>query len=373
MATDNPKALKHYYQRPMLERVASALEQVQPGFPRKSFLEIEKKLLTLEMKERVQLIQATLRELLPASYLKASKLLVDSIKAGQLSGFELWPYTQFVQEHGLEHPKHSLKALKVMTVHFTSEFGIRPFLREHLEESLSFLTACAGDKNHHVRRWASEGTRPRLPWGEKIASLEQNPELSWPILDALKFDPELYVRKSVANHLNDHTKHHADWVLATLKLWRKQVQNTEQESALKWIERHALRTLIKAGHPGALTLMGAKSDVPVEVSSLKIKKNRLRLGEELEFSFDLCLKGKRPEKLVIDYVLGFLRGNGEHSAKVFKLQTLTITPNERVQLNKKHSMKKITTRRYYSGKQFLEVQVNGIRFARTWWSLNIED
>lgn len=367
---NNPNAFKLWINHKLVLKMAQALQQTYPDFDKNKFILVSRELDPLELKPRVLLIRDQLYSQLPKDYKKALKILLETLHTETLSGFDLWPYTEYIQTYGLDSPELSLKALRQITTRFTGEFAVRPFLKKYPEQTLSFLATCAQDKNVHVRRWASEGSRPRLPWGERLHEFVKDPRPTLAILENLKYDPELYVRKSVANHLNDIAKDHPEVVAETLKKWQKAAP-LEHQKNIDWILRHALRTLIKQGHPKALSLIGADRDAKVKVGNLKLAKTRLRMNQKLEFSFFIQSQAKKPQKLVVDYIIHHMKSNQETSAKVFKLKSFTLAAGEKIEIKKNHSIKPITTRRYYPGVHILEIQVNGRVYARSKWQLQL--
>lgn len=369
MADQNENALKHRYGRELLKKMAKSLSAVYPDFPSQKFISLSKKLSKLEMKQRVYLIRDELKLSLPENYSKALSILLDSIEKGKMQGFILWPYTEYIQTFGLDSPEKSLRALKEITKHFTSEWGVRPFLRLYPQETLDFLLECASDKNVHIRRWASEGARPRLPWGERLNLLIKEPKKTLPILSKLKFDDELYVRRSVANHLNDITKDHPQLVVETLRKWQKSVKKETEKKKIDWIVKHALRTLIKRGDPDALSLIGVNSEPKVIVEALALNQNKIKMGERLIFNFKLRSTSSHPQKIVVDYIVHFAKANNTRALKVFKLKMLELQAFDTVIINKKHHFKLITTRVYYPGVHILEIQINGKVKAKKKWVL----
>jgi 3-methyladenine DNA glycosylase AlkC len=366
--SENPNAFKHSIGKDLLDRISKSMGKSLPGFNKKNFLKTASQLPSLELKQRVHLIRDELQKQLPADFPKALEALLGTLEFGGLRGFDLWPYTEFVQTFGLEHPKISLEALQVLTPLFTSEFAVRPFLKNHQKFTLAYLIKAAAHKDSHVRRWASEGSRPRLPWGERLGDFIKKPQLTLPILEKLKYDSELYVRKSVANHLNDIAKDHPQFVIDTLKRWKK-IAPPEQEKNIDWILRHSLRSLIKAGNTGALQLIGATANTKIKLSPLRISKPEVEIGDHLVFEFQIESCAKSRQKLVVDYIIHFRMANDKISPKVFKLKTMELTPNEKVLIQKRHSLKKITTRRYYKGEHFVEIQINGKAYAKSKWLL----
>jgi len=361
-------AFKNWIDRKLLTRMGEAIGDVYPTFDRKRLLAIAPKLKSLELKARVRLVRDCLHELLPSQASAAIDVLLKSTRGGLLDGFDLWPYTEFIQTYGLNEPQKSLDALKELTVRFTGEFAVRPFLLRHPEITLAYLDRCTTSPNVHVRRWVSEGSRPRLPWGERLGPFIANPDPGLRLLEKLKYDSELYVRKSVANHLNDVSKDHPNRVLTLLAGWNKTVPPIHR-SKIAWVTRHALRTLIKNGNVNALALIGVRAEAAVKVAELRLNKKTFELGEVLEFSFNLRSQAKIPQKLVIDYAVHHVKANGKTSPKVFKLKTFVIDPQESRELRKKHAIKAITTRRYYPGAHKIDLIINGQVRGEVRWNL----
>lgn len=370
---DNPSAFKHSIGPDHLKRVGQAIKAVYPSFDRKVFDRLAQELASLELKPRVRRVREELRELLPADYKAALKVILDSVKDEKLTGFDLWPYTDFVQTYGLDDRKKSLDALKVLTRLFTAEFAVRPFLIAHPDETFAYLLACASSPDVHVRRWASEGSRPRLPWGERLSELVKDPSPTRPILEALKFDPELYVRKSVANHLNDIAKDHPDYVIKMLVQWSKDAKTSEHKERVLWVTKHALRSLIKAGYPKALKAIGVDAEAKIKLSRFKLEETVLTMGERLDFMLELKSESTQKQKLVVDYAIHYVKANGKTSPKVFKWKTFDLGPGEKVRLEKTHHVKEVTTRVHYPGEHALTVQVNGVALKTLKWDLGVAD
>lgn len=255
--------------------------------------------------------------------------------------------------HGLEdHRERALDLLYQATKRFSMEFYIRPFLNRWPEETLSRLRLWARDDNYHVRRLVSEGTRPKLPWAKSIGI---DPLVPLEFLDMLYADRTRFVTRSVANHLNDISKISPDAVLARLSAWRK--ANRQDEKELDWMTRHALRTLVKQGHPGALEILGFRSDAPVSVT-LHLPEAEIARGAALQF--DLCLNTEEDLPVLVDYVLWLRKADGSLKPKVFKLKQAVAKAGTPLNLSKTHKLKwDATTFRLYPGAQKLAIQVNG--------------
>ncbi len=365
-------AFKNWINADVVKRISGSIQKAYPAFDHSSFKRVSAKLGPFELKARVHLIRDALIEHLPKSFPEVSRILLASLENSDLDGFELWPYSELIAHRGLEHPTIAYRALKKLTPRFTSEFAIRPFLNLYPDETLAFLQSCVDDSSVDVRRWVSEGTRSRLPWGARLPAFVKDPRPTLKIIESLKYDDELYVRKSVANHLNDVAKDNPDQVIKTLSRWKREAKNTAHAEKIEWITRHALRTLIKSGNSDAMKLIGVDGDAQIELGSLELARKHIRMNEKLEFRFEIASKSNQEQKLVIDYVIHHRKSNGSTSPKVFKLKTFALPARGKLSIAKQHSVKPITTRKYYSGMHGLEIQVNGRILARVDWKLSVE-
>jgi len=321
------------------------------------------KLPELEYKERIDWIAINLRKYLPEDYETALTILNNSLleelpnkEEIRVNRFYIVAYNKFVSDYGLAHFDISMNSLLLQTKCFTSEFGIRAFINEYQSESFALLKKWAVSDNMHVRRLCSEGCRPRLPWAMQLKKLIANPVPILELLELLKNDDELYVRRSVANNLNDISKDYPYLVINTLKFWKNGTKNMD------WLISHALRTLIKKGNSEALALIGYKANPDIEINNFKFERNSCRIGEDVYFSFELISMEK--QLLMIDYSVIFLKANGSTSSKIFKLVKREFSENETVSFKKKQSFKHYTTRTIYPGIHFIELQINGERFGK---------
>lgn len=256
--------------------------------------------------------------------------------------------------HGLEdHRNRALDLLYEATQRFSMEFYIRAFINRWPEETLARLAIWAGDDNYHVRRLVSEGMRPKLPWARKVdLTLDQ----TLPLLDRLQADKTRFVTRSVANHLNDVAKSDPDAVLARLATW--DAEATQDTKEREWMRRHALRTMIKDGHPGAMEMLGYRGDAEVSVS-IHVATPKVPLGDALEFA--VTLEGAQATLVVVDYRMRFMRPGGRSGEKVFKLKVAEVKPGKPLVLKKVHKLKaNATTFELHPGAHGLVVQVNGI-------------
>ncbi len=348
---------------------AMLLEPHLPSFERVRFeREVIWQLDALELKERVAMIADTLHQVLPSAASQRNAILlamlhpdvestgVESSPEG-LSGWGVWPLTHLVGKYGVDDFDGSLAALKEMTKRFTSEFDVRPFIIADQDRALDVICAWADDPSHHVRRLVSEGTRPRLPWGAQLKGLVEDPKPMILTLEKLRDDPSEYVRRSVANHLNDIAKDHPDFVAELAAKWL-QGASKEREKLV----RHACRTLIKQGHEGALAAFGLH---PPEISEpgISLSKNEVSYGGAVEFEMTLASNARAKQTLVIDYVIHFLKANGTRAPKVFKWTKVDLSAGEKKTLSRRHVIKPITTRKYYEGEQVLSLRINGKDFG----------
>jgi 3-methyladenine DNA glycosylase AlkC len=347
---------------------ARHLRRAWPAFDSQAFERLALKGLdALEMKARAMHIADALEATLPKDFEQAATLIeaslatplrdelgVASAASDQgLVGWVLWPVGEFVVRRGMAHPQLALATLHALTQRFTAEWAIRPFIDAHPQLCWDTLARWASDPSPHVRRLVSEGSRPRLPWGMRLKSLIADPFPTLPLLRALQDDPSEYVRRSVANHLNDIAKDHpalvAGWVEEHLA-----GASTERQALLK----HASRTLIKQGDARMLKVWGLGRPLRGE-ASLRIAPKRVAVGDSLSVAVSLRSNSARTQKLVIDYAVHHVKASGKTSAKVFKGWVLDLAAHEEKRLTKSHSMRAVTTRSYHAGRHEIDLRVNG--------------
>lgn len=356
---ENENAFKNLINENVVRKMGRAIKKYDASFPDKKFEKLIPELSSKELKDRVKLIAHNLAVHFKNDYCTNIEIIKKVIQKENLSGFELWPFSEYISHYGLDNFDESLDAMYVLTQKFTAEFAVRPFIIKDHAKVLNFFQKNIKDNNFHIRRWISEGSRPLLPWGQKILLFIDRPELTMGLLEQLKYDEEMYVRKSVANHLNDISKNHPQLVIQCLNSWIKEAP-LEQKSKINWIKRHALRTLIKKGHEGALKLMGVNGKPKVKVYNFKLDKKLYRLNDKLTYSFELYSQSRLKQVLIVDYGIDFVKANGKHGRKIFKLKTFELAAGETILLKKTHSLKPITTMKYYPGKHHLTLQINGV-------------
>ncbi|GJM40728.1 MAG: hypothetical protein DHS20C20_10100 [Ardenticatenaceae bacterium] len=359
------KLFKDYFDEELACRMAEQITAVHPHFPADEFVnQIGPQLGGLEMKQRTTVFVQALRDHLPQGFANGWAVLEAALGAeltdegGMFNdGWHYWPIAHFIEVYGLEDFDVGVQAMYEITKRHTAEFAIRPFLIHHQDEMLAILHRWATDENPHVRRLVSEGTRPRLPWAGRLTQFIEEPSLTLALLEKLKDDPSEYVRRSVGNHLNDIAKDHPQLVVQTCERWWQ-----DGSAERRWIVQRALRTLVKEGNSGALTVLGF-GPPQVELSDFALSPDPLHLGEKLNLQFTLQNKMANEQKLMIDFVIHFVKANGQTSGKVFKLKTAVLAPNQSITIEKSHPIRPITTRTYYPGTHRVEIQVNGQRIG----------
>ena len=314
------------------------------------------------LRERTDLVSAALLADLPQGYRALADIVRTALGDPTFAGWTIWPVGESVTTRALaehDHVDDALGLLAELTPRLTSEFAIRRLLEADLPRALPVVQSWTVHPDEHVRRLASEGTRSFLPWAIRVRALLASPAATLPILDALYRDDSDYVRRSVANHLNDLARQNPDLVVETARRWLA----APDENTARLV-RHGLRTLVKKAHPGALAAMGF-GPVAVSVSEPELESGTVALPGELGFGFVLTNEGATSQRMAVDYVVHFVKGNGRQAEKVFKLTSLTLDAGTSVTIAKRHAMRQMTTRVHYAGTHALEVQVNGRRFGRT--------
>jgi 3-methyladenine DNA glycosylase AlkC len=319
--------------------------------------------------ERVQAVRGGLVADLPAGYPAAEKIVRKALRDRDFSGWMIWPVSEALAElavasEGEGDFEAGLALLAELTGRLTGEFALRRFLAADLDRSLRTVLTWTTHPDEHVRRLASEGTRPRLPWAKRVPALTARPGATLPILEALHRDDSEYVRRSVANHLNDLSRLDPALAVATAAAW---LRDDDPQGAR--LVKRALRTLVKDADPDALALFGFAPPRQITVDGIHLDPTTVAVGEVLGFEATIANQGPDPVELMVDYVVHHRKGNGELSPKVFKLTSQRLGPGERLALSRRHSFKPITTRRYHAGPQAIELQVNGARFGRAEFEL----
>jgi 3-methyladenine DNA glycosylase AlkC len=360
--------------------MAAHLSRVDARFPAARFQrQALRGLGALELKARAMQLCAALEETLSPDFIAAADHLEAALgtpsdpllpphAAAQddgLRGWCLWAAGEFVARRGLAQPERALAALHAITQRFTAEWALRPFVLQHPQLTFATLQHWARDDSAHVRRLVSEGTRPRLPWGMQLKSLIADPSPTLPLLRMLQDDASDYVRRSVANHLNDIAKDHPDVVVGWL---REHLVRASAERRV--LLRHASRTLIKQGHAPTLKVWGQGQPLR-GAAEFKVSPKRARVGDMLELKLIVTSTSARRQALLIDYALHRVLANGSLAPKVFKGWVIELAAGQTQQLTKRHSLREVTTRRSYAGLHRIDVLINGRVAARADFDLRL--
>ena len=338
----------------MVRALAGHLAQAWPAFPVDAFVDDASSALGhLELMDRVRHVAAALGRHLPQDFVAAAEVLDGTLAEPGFSGWMMLPCGFFVAAAGIDEPDVALPLLARLSPRLSSEGPVRPFIERYPELSHEYLLAWARDPDEHLRRLASEGSRPRLPWAPRLAAFVRDPAPVLEVLDLLRDDPSEYVRRSVANNLNDISKDHPDLAMAVARRWLEAGGDHVPE-----VVRHGLRSLVKKGDAEALALLGFDGDAPVRLLDLTAEPARLAIGEAVELSFTL-VAGGAPAAVVVDYRVSHAGARGPRAAKVFKLTTCTLEPGVPRRFRRRHAFREVTVRRLYPGVHRLEVQVNG--------------
>ncbi len=355
---------KDYFDQACAQEIAAGIKPFFPSFRGQDFVTaVAEQVGELELKERVLLIAQELASRLPSHYPTALQIITDSLGssipeegASSELAFQAMPLARFVEEFGLDYPEQSLDALRKITPHSTGEWAIRPYLQAYPELTLATVRDWVFSANHHIRRLASEGLRPRLPWASYYRPFMEDPSLLVDIISPLINDPSKYVRTSVANNLNDISKDNPQQAIETANRW---LQVSDSARTL-WIVKHGLRSLIKAGHPGALALCGAEPSDLLYISDLALDRSRLAIGQQAELTLVVQNDSEQERTVIVDYQVHYLRKRGQLIPKTFKLKQLTLGPGQRALLSKKHKFYPTSTRALYPGRHLLTASVNGL-------------
>ena len=375
------EALKNQFTLEAAHTIARQIKTVWPAFDSSAFInELQDSFDALDLMARAKAISHALGKTLPSHFADASQILINSLPAittnadnaeidneveaevkkdaeaipsGKIP-FLYLPHTFYAAFYGLDDFDNAMRLQYELTQRFTAEFSIRYFLEKHQQATLALFKTWATDPSEHVRRLVSEGSRPRLPWAQRLKAFQQDPSLTLELLELLKDDPSLYVRRSVANHLNDIGKDHPEALFATTARW---IKNASPERL--WLIEHSLRFAIKKGDAKALAILGYGEKAKVKIKQIKIWPSTCFIGQEVFFEFELHNHSTHAQNIMLDFAVHYVKANGQTKAKVFKLKTLQLASQQTVKINKKISLKEMTTRQHYAGTHFIEAVLNG--------------
>lgn len=348
-----PEKLKDIlFPRKKVQLFANLLVAAYPPFEADKFIELvcDEKWPERELKEKMRHTTLCLHQFLPDDFALAVDILKSIVP--KVEGFEAIVLPDYVEVYGQDHWEISLPALGELTKCGSSEFAIRSFLNKNLKQAMEYMYQWAEDEDYRVRRFASEGCRPRLPWGAGVPALKKDPSPVIPILEKLKNDPELFVRKSVANSLNDISKDHPYLVLELCKSWQGKSENTD------WIIKQGCRTLLKQGNKRAMLLFGFANPGKINIENLKLSNEAPKIGNEISFSFELNVETPVKQKVRMEYIVHYVKSSGKTSPKVFQISE-TVLKTGTHHIKKKHSFANMSTRKHYPGEHKIEIVVNG--------------
>jgi len=333
-----------------------------------------------EMKQRANQIIIACKEYLPTDFEHSAQILLASLsnaneeegwntrQTDYKTGIEGWlvaPIADYVGLYGQDNFDVSMNLLKELTKRFSSEFGIRYFLKQQTQRTLDILATWLDDPDQHVRRLISEGTRPRLPWGMQLKQFVKEPQPVIDLISHLKDDPEEYVRRSVANNLNDIAKDHPDIVCNIANDWLKHASPNRRR-----LVKHACRTLLKQGHAGTLKVFGFGAP-DYSKAVLSLVSDQLTLGQSLAFELRVDNECDADQEWMIDFIIHHKKSKGHTTPKVFKWKQINVAANQTLVITKKHPFKPITTRAFYAGLHAIEVTINGVAIAKQAFHLSV--
>lgn len=363
-------------------RLAAALHRAAPGFPMDAFTRrASRGLGPLELKARIAHVADALSASLPSDFASATGSIERMLDArGDEDGFggwELWPLTEWTARAGLADPHRALALLGRLTRHASAEFAVRPFIDAHPDATMAALQRWVRSDDEHLRRLASEGTRPRLPWATRLRATSADLAWTLSLLEPLADDPSEYVRRSVSNHLNDLCREDESFGLRVAGGWWRRAgsiahDDPERAERLRWVVRRGLRSLVKDGHAQALRLLGHDPDAGLQARAFRIETPVVRLGDALRFTLTLASTDDADHRVVLDYAIGFPRADGRAGRKVFKWMTLDLAVGEARTLQRNHPFRAVTTRTARAGRHALEVQANGRVIATGSFRLRID-
>jgi len=375
------------FNKDKVQHLAGLIFWVYPEFNKTNFIEDTVfQFPELELKQRIHHIRDMLKKYLDDDFEASVNILIASLPVLKDNGtldnnfwdFIFAPYCDYIRKYGCNKAdlEFSLSAQAACTWHASAEDSIRYFLNDFEDETFDQMLAWSSSDNYFLRRLASEWTRPKLPWCQKI-NLDYNKPIA--ILDNLYTDPSRFVTRSVANHLNDIAKIEPKLVTDTLKRWKQSVGNdcivdkhdhankiNNRHDAivpyhdLDYIISHATRTLVKFWDPATLELLWYSPEAQVTVQNFKINNTPLTIPDYLNFSFDIVCESQ--QNLIIDYKIYFISKNWKLLPKVFKIKKWAFKWTQTI--TKKHLLKLMTTKALYPWEHFVEIVINGKSFGK---------
>lgn len=362
-----------------IEGLARDLKWAWPDFQAEEFTaRAGAGLADLEMKGRVVHVADALAATLPEDFTEAAGILVKALERPGFDGWVVYPVDDYVARYGIGHPEVALPLMAGLTSRWSCEFAVRPFIELHPELTFEYFDRWIDSDDEHLRRLVSEGSRPRLPWAARLKAFIEDPSPTISLLDRLADDPSPYVRKSVANHLNDISKNHPDLAVETAKRWLAEAGEPGGIDAAaegltagpaegltadpaagrrRWIVSHGLRSLVKAGDPEAMRLLGFDPEADFSLTFFRVAPDEIRIGEAVMIELSLAAADSTP--VMVDYAVHHAGSSGKRSPKVFKLKRTVLKPGVETHFRREHRIREVSVRRIHPGPHLIEVQVNG--------------
>lgn len=351
--------IKDIYSESFYNRFADTLLEVIPSFNKQEFMKVifsdhfEEK----EWKDRMKHTTRIFHQFLPANFSEAFQLIEKVIvklrkdNFGE-DGLVFIFFPDYIETYGLDDYEHAIKALEFVTQFVSCEFAVRPFILKYGDRMIQQMIIWSTHENYKVRRFASEGSRPRLPWAMAIPALKKDPSSILPLLENLKNDPSEWVRRSVANNINDIAKDHPEVVIRLADQWRGISKETDA------IIKHGCRTLLKSGHADILKHYGLESG-NIGLTNFEILTPVVKIGDPLEFSFSVVNQNAESHTIRLEYGVYYQKANGQLNRKVFKISEKVYQPGIVIRIQRKQSFKLITTKKFYIGHHQLSIIING--------------
>ncbi|HET6191061.1 MAG TPA: DNA alkylation repair protein [Trebonia sp.] len=351
-----------------IRTLGQCLSQGSPGLAWTAVNTVTAALPGLGLAARAAATRDALLADMPGGYRECEEIVSRALEDPAFTGWMIWPVSEAVAARALASAEgdafeSGLALLARLTTRLTGEFAIRAFLNADLDRTLRVVQTWVAADDDRLRRLASEGTRPRLPWAKRVPALFARPEVTLSILDALHRDSSEFVRRSVGNHLNDISRIAPGLAVDVARRW------VTANGEVPPVVRHGMRTLIKQAHPAALALMGFGSAQDLRVDGPLLHTPRVAVGQAIEFDYSVTNTGAGPVKVAIDYVIHFRKASGALAPRVYKLAVRTLAPGETVVASRRHPLVPLTTRRHYPGAHALELQVNGMRHGQAAFDL----
>lgn len=359
---------KNIWNKSFFDGFTKALKHILDDFDDHLFLSqvIDDEWENKEFSQRGRHISTSMKNFLPADYKEAIAKILELInhvketpywKSVRETSFglslEYGFLAGFVEQYGLDEYETSVNAIEEITRFTSCEFAVRPFIIKYPDKMMKQMLVWSQHDHWAVRRLASEGCRPRLPWAMALPDLKKNPAPILPVLENLKNDAFEIVRKSVANNLNDIAKDHPQTVIDLARKWQGESKNTDR------LIKHGCRTLLKQGHTEALALFGWHTVQHVCIQDFQILTPEVPIGTSLEFSFKLMNNHNEKVKIRLEYGLYYQKANGTLSRKVCKISEKEYAANSVTSITRKHSFRVITTRIFHPGLHQVSIIING--------------